>query len=267
MKALATRSPIVFSFVITLVFIALVVLSAVFANRRPAESQGWYIAATVGRAVSIAVLLALVARLGWLRSAGFTRPGRGVTWLFLLLPLFYAVLVSAYAMTGNLDFRTGDALLTLAAALFIAAAAFMEEIAFRGLIQHAFVRGRGDNGAGLLTSVLLASLFFSLMHLVNLLGGAPVSETLLQCVVALFLGIFLGALVLHGMSIYPATFFHAALNLAGYLNLTANGAEGTWQGWLLLSLLMAPLALIGPALLRYSPPATLSVAPAWETEQ
>ena len=72
------------------------------------------------------------------------------------------------------------------------------------------------------------------------------------------------SLVLHGKSIYPAVFFHGLLNLAGYLNLTSNAAEGAPSAWLLLSLLMLPVALLGWVLLvsasqRVSPLVTESL--------
>ncbi len=266
-RTLASASPIAFAFAVTLAFILLVVVSAIFAGRWPAESAAWYLAAMVGRVVSIALLLALTARLGWLRPAGFTRAGTRSSWLLLLAPLVYAVAASAYVATGNFDFRADDGVLTVAALLFISAAAFMEEIAFRGLIQHGFVRSRGNAGAGLLASVLLSSSFFALMHIVNVLGGEPLPEVLLQCVVAFFLGVFLGALVVSGMSIYPAVFFHAVLNIGGYLNLTSNAAEGTVQSWFMLAVVMGPVAIVGLALLRAVPRAAAARDPAREAER
>jgi membrane protease YdiL (CAAX protease family) len=245
-----------------LAFILMVILSALLANRWPAESQAWYLASTVGRLVSIAILLAVLAHLGWLHAAGFTRSGLWQTWLLMLPPLVYTIMVSAYAMTGNFDFRITDPVLAGAAALFIMTAAFHEEVAFRGLILHAFVRAWGDTSRGLNLSVLVSALLFGGMHIVNVLGGAPLPEVLLQCVVAFFLGIFLGALVLRSKSIYPAAAFHGLLNLAGYLNLTANGAEGSVSSWLILSALMVPLAVLGMFLLRSVPqrPAVLEPA-------
>jgi len=64
------------------------------------------------------------------------------------------------------------------------------------------------------------------------------------------LGIFLAALVLRSRRIYPATFFHAILNLAGYLAFGSKGIEPAPSTWLLLSLVMLPLAVLGIYQLR-----------------
>lgn len=250
-KRLADGFPVSFGFAITFVFILLVLITSILVGARwPGETTGWYMGSTIGRLISIFILLMLLSRLGWLGSAGFTRLGAWQTWLIILLLLAYAIFISAYSMTGNLDFRLSDPALTAAVAAFIMTAAFMEEVAFRGLILHGFVRAWGGTNRGLAKSVLVSSLFFGGMHIVNILGGQPLPEALLQSVEAFLLGVFLGALVLYSRSIYPAAFFHGILNLAGYLNLTANAAEGTPSSWLMLSLLMIPLALLGLYALR-----------------
>jgi hypothetical protein len=64
-------------------------------------------------------LLVVFSRLGWLHSTGFAWLGQGRTWLILLLPLAYSIVVSTYAMTGNLYFRVADPALTSLAILFI----------------------------------------------------------------------------------------------------------------------------------------------------
>jgi membrane protease YdiL (CAAX protease family) len=244
-KRLATESPIAFGFAITFVFMVMVIVSAVLGAVWASEPNGKYIGGTIGRVISIAILLAVLSRLGWLGPAGFTRLGRWQTWLLSLPLLAYAIAASAYAMTGNFDFRVSDPALTAVAAVFIMTAAFLEEVAFRGLILHAFVRSWGNTNRGLSKSVVVASLFFGGMHIVNFLGGQPLADALMQGVMAFFLGVFLGALVLGGNSIYPAAFFHGILNLAGYLNLTSNTAEATLSSWLLLGGLMIPLAILG----------------------
>jgi hypothetical protein len=86
------------------------------------------------------------------------------------------------------------------------------------------------------------------MHIIYL-AGEPLAVVLMRIVVAFLLGVLLGALVLSANSIYPAAFFHGVLNLAGFLNLTSNGIEGTPSAWRLMSLFMLPLAIYGMVLL------------------
>lgn len=249
-RQLAMKSPTAFGFVTTIGFIVTVFIAAVLANRWPTESSGWYFAATLARVTAIMLLLVLLVRLGWLRTAGFTQPGRGATWLMTLLLLAYSAAASAYALTGNFNYHfSGPAQFRLVA-LFFMVHAFLEEVVFRGLILHAFVRS-SDNS--LTRTIVLSSLFFMTMHIVNFLGGNPLPIVLLQMAGAFFLGIFLSALVLNGRSIYLAAFFHGLANLAAFLNLMANSSDGTNpSAWLRQSLFIVPLAIIGIYILRRS---------------
>lgn len=249
-KRLATESPVAFGLAVTVVFILLTIISAIIVSALWAgDTTEWYIGSTLARLVTIFILLVLLASLGWLRSAGFARLGSWQTWLITLLALVYAIPATAYVMTGNLDFSFADPALAISAAVFIMTHAFLEETAFRGLVLHSFVRAWGSTGSGLIKGVLFSSLLFGAYHLIYVLGEPP-PVVLLRVVVGFALGIFYAALVLSGRSIYPAAFSHGALNLAAYLNLTANNADGTVSGWLLVSLLMVPLALLGLYILR-----------------
>ena len=248
----AAGLPWLFSLAVTIVFILMVLVSAILGRLWPGAPDGQYAGGTFARLVFIGLLLLLLRGLGWLEPAGFTRPGRWQVWLFSLLALTYAIAVSAYALTGNLNFRPDDSVPLSLIALFITVAAFLEEIAFRGLILHDLVRVWGDSDGGSIRCVLVSSLFFAAMHLVNVLGGQPLAQALGQAGVAFFLGVFLACLVLAARSIYPAVFFHGTLNLAGFLNL-AGGGEQELQSWLMLGLLMIPLAAAGIFLLRSLP--------------
>ncbi len=249
-KSLANTHPMKFGLVVTIVFILLVLAISILVGRAlAAETTGWYIGSTIGRLISIFILLIVLARLGWLHSAGFTSLGQRRTWFFLLFPLAYSIAVSAYAMTGNFDFSFSDPLFMSIVTLFLMAHAFLEETSFRGLVMHRLVRAWGGANRGVLKSVLVSSLFFGGMHIIYL-AGEPLPIVLLRIAVATLLGIFFGALILRAGSIYPAAFFHGVWNVAGYLNLTNNGAEANSSSWLLLSLFMLPLALYGLHLLR-----------------
>lgn len=248
-----SERPLVFGFTITFVFILMVLISSiVVSNIWPGDTAGWYIGSTIGRLISIILLLGGLFRLGWLRLAGLTGLGQGRIWLFLLLPLAYSIMTSLYSFTGNLDLNASDPMLAGIASLFIMSHAFLEEVAFRGLVLQWCLRAWGSTNRGVLKSVLVSSLFFGGMHIIYL-AGEPFPVVLFRIVVATLLGILLGALVLHGRSIYPAVFFHALLNVAGYLNLSRNATEATLSSWLLLSALMLPIAIFGINLLRNLP--------------
>ncbi|HUM68227.1 MAG TPA: CPBP family intramembrane metalloprotease [Chloroflexota bacterium] len=244
-NSLAAQRPLLFGVVVTSVFVLMVLISAIVVGLIwPAETPGWFIGSTIGRLFSTFILLVALSGLGWLRSAGFTRLGRWQMWLSSLLALAYAIVASAYAMTGTLDFNLSDATWTGLVTVFLLAHAFLEEATFRGLILHGFVRTWGSTNRGLVQSVLVSALYFGGMHLIYL-TGEPLSVVFWRMVTASLLGILFAALVLRGSSIYPAVFLHGFLNLGGYLNLTSNAVEGTTASWLRLSLFILPLALYG----------------------
>ncbi|RPI78909.1 MAG: hypothetical protein EHM41_24300, partial [Chloroflexi bacterium] len=101
-KWLAAHHPLTFSLAISFLFILILVISALASAFWTGEGYG-NTGGTIVRVISSAVLLALLSHLGWLRPAGFTRLGRWQTWLVLILPLAYAIAVSAYAFMGNFD--------------------------------------------------------------------------------------------------------------------------------------------------------------------
>lgn len=248
--SLAIRHPLAFSLVITLFFILLLLISSIVVGRVwTGNTTDWYVGSMIARLVSILMLLAVLWRLGWLHSAGFTKPGGWRTWFILLILLQYAMVISAYVITGSVSFGYSDAVLTGIATVFIMLHAFLEEISFRGLVLQSLVSTWGGTDRGLFRSVIVSSLFYAGYHILYL-AGEPLAIVLGRIVVAFLLGILFGALVLREKSIYPAAFFHGTLNVAGYLNLTSTGVEGTPSSWLLLSLSLLPLALYGLYLLR-----------------
>lgn len=246
----ATEHPFAFGFVVTFVYILLLIVSALLGALWPGAGNYAQPGGMLGRLISIAILLAALSGLGWLRPAGFTSLGRPSAWLVMLAALAYAIAASAYAFTGNFDFSLADPGQAGLIALFILIAAFLEEVAFRGLVMYALVRVWGGTSRGLIMSVLASSLLFSSIHVLDFLSGRPLPNVLLQTVEAFILGIILGTIVLLAKSIYPAVFFHAAVNFAGYLNFASKGLEDTPAAWLTLSALLLPLALIGIYLLR-----------------
>lgn len=249
-EGFASEHSVAFSLLVTVVFILLLVVSTVMGAVWPGKGGYAQPGGILGRLISIGILLAALAGLGWLRPAGFASLGRLSVWLVTLAALVYAIGASAYALTGNFDFGFTDTTQTGLAALFIFAAATLEEVAFRGLVLYALVRVWGDTNRGFIKSILVASLFFSSIHLLDFLSGRPLTNVLAQTVQAVVLGVILGALVLISRSIYPAVTFHFALNLAGYLNFAGEGVADTPAAWLKLSLLLLPLGLAGIYLLR-----------------
>lgn len=83
---------------------------------------------------------------------------------------------------------------------------FLEEIIFRGM----FFKGMAKNG--IKTAIIVSSLTFGFGHIVNLLFGAPVFETLLQLVYASAVGFCYTAIFYRGKSIVPCIVSHIFVN-------------------------------------------------------
>lgn len=83
---------------------------------------------------------------------------------------------------------------------------FLEELIFRGML----FKGMSKNG--IISAVIVSSLTFGAGHIVNLLTGAPLVETLLQLVYASAVGFCYTAIFIRGKSIVPCIISHAFVN-------------------------------------------------------
>ena len=83
---------------------------------------------------------------------------------------------------------------------------FLEEIIFRGFL----FLGMAKNN--IKSAVIVSSVTFGIGHIVNLLNGQPVLETMLQIVFATALGFALVALFYRGKSLIPCIVFHGINN-------------------------------------------------------
>ena len=248
----ATNRPIVFSFIITFVFILIVVVSTILGNLWPGEESYGQPGSILGRLISIVILLILLSRLGWLQSAGLTMLGKSGIWAISVLLLLYSVAILNYALTGRFDLGFSSNVPPVLVTLFILTEALLENVIFRGLILQTLVRAWGSIRIGIIKSAVVSALFFGSIHLLDFLGGRPLSAIFLQSLEAFFLGIVLGVLVLSGRSIYPAVALHGILNLSAYLLYGSSGSEPVLSVWLLSMLLMIPPAVFGLYLLNTS---------------
>lgn len=83
---------------------------------------------------------------------------------------------------------------------------FLEEVIFRGLLFRGMCEGNVK------TAIAVSSLTFGVGHIINLLLGAPVFETVLQLVYATAIGFCYTAVFYVGGSIVPCILSHAFVN-------------------------------------------------------
>ena len=91
---------------------------------------------------------------------------------------------------------------------------FLEELIFRGFLFRAMCR---DN---VKTAIVVSSLTFGFGHIVNLLRGAELAETLCQLIYASAIGFCFTAVFYVGKSIIPCIIVHAVVNSTSYFAVT-----------------------------------------------
>lgn len=118
------------------------------------------------------------------------------------LPLI--VIVSANLWYGvTVRYSLFETVLTIVSMLFVG---FIEEIIFRGFLFKAIARKR----AGLAAAV--SSVTFGLGHMVNLLNGAEIQQTLLQICYAIAIGYLFTIIFMKTKSLLPCIITHGVLN-------------------------------------------------------
>ncbi|NLB48935.1 MAG: CPBP family intramembrane metalloprotease [Erysipelotrichia bacterium] len=101
--------------------------------------------------------------------------------------------------------------------VYIVAIALLEEFVFRGivvaLVFNYFRRGRRPY----IMTTVVASAFFSLIHLTNLFSGAMFGSVLLQLIYSFLLGAMLTVVIFKTRNIWLCVLIHAIFNFGGLL--------------------------------------------------
>ena len=129
------------------------------------------------------------------------------------------VLLSCVNLWGGLTLRMG----LFQAVLFSVSMCFvglLEEIVFRGFLFGAMAK------SDVTSAVLVSSLTFGFGHIVNLLLGAPLFDTLLQLVYASAIGFCYTAVFYVSGSIWPCIFSHIFVNVTSGFATEASGITG-----------------------------------------
>ena len=99
-----------------------------------------------------------------------------------------------------------ETVLTFVSMLFVG---FIEEVLFRGFLFKAIFQKR----AGL--AVAISSITFGMGHIVNLLNGADIQQTLLQICYAIAIGYLFTIIFIKSKSLIPCIITHGILNATG----------------------------------------------------
>ncbi len=156
--------------------------------------------------VTAAVFALIVTLLGWWEQIGFCRIEKGG--LKFLLPIFLlAMLILNFAWV--LD-ESGKWLLCFDSPLQFLA--FLGVILLLGFVEEGVFRGALFYGLSTrfspLVTVVLTAMVFGLFHFVNLIDGAPFSQTLYQAIHAGAMGFLYASLRLRLGAVWPLMLIH-----------------------------------------------------------
>ena len=131
---------------------------------------------------------------------------------YTLIPV-YLIILGIIPLMYDFNFTgidINDILMLLIGTLGVG---FLEEIVFRGVLQSYFLKHFQKNKDAIYIGVILPSVLFGCMHLLNLTD--PESDTLevvIQVIYAIFLGVCFGAILLKTNRLLPLAIIHGLIN-------------------------------------------------------
>ena len=158
-------------------------------------SAAFHIALTV-------VLLLWVRRNHLTEKYGLFLPRYRLSSAWFFLPL---VLVGLYKLCFSPAFRFSP----MESALYVISmlcVGFLEELIFRGFLFRAIEK------ENLTRAVIISSVTFGIGHIVNLINGQDLLETVCQIIFAVIVGFTLVVLFYKGKSLIPCIVFHGVFN-------------------------------------------------------
>ncbi len=250
------RRPLLFSVSLSVAFVGALVLGRVLVPivealipvaRSYRDSSLVGLAGLGGEIVASVLVVVLVGRLGWWRRAGFTAPRR---WRRPWLVWFPAVLL----LTGNVvavaTVGRWDGLQVLVEVPGQLLTGFAEEGLFRGLMLAALLAAWSHRPHGTAGAVVVSSLFFAALHLLNLLDGAAPAESVAQVSSAFMIGLAFAALCIRTGTIWLAVLVHGLVDVTGIAFTDPDPAAVGLAGLVLGMLVTLPLAGYAAILLR-----------------
>lgn len=149
-----------------------------------------------------ALILAWLKKNGLYEKYGLFLPRYRIALAWFFLPL---ALVACYKLVFSpaLRFPAVDALLYVASMMCVG---FLEEVIFRGFLFRAIEKN------SLKQAIVISAVTFGVGHIVNLLNGQNLFDTVGQIVFAVIVGFALVILAYKGKSMVPGILFHSVFN-------------------------------------------------------
>lgn len=189
------------------------------------------------------VAAVLLTRMHWWGSVGF-RPVRrpGDLWLFWA-PVILVVSNLAGAAMGIRSTAFSEFIVFFALA---GLAGFAEESFFRGLMLRALMP------KGVWRAAIVSSVFFGLLHGLNILSGGDPQAVFIQIGIALAVGFVYATLVVRTGVIWPLVILHGLTDLAGFIAIqqVVPTSPRSLPGFIVALVFVAGFIVYGAMLLR-----------------
>jgi hypothetical protein len=164
--------------------------------------------------VIVAVVFSIIKNRN-LTSIGFCKPEKNSSKkLLYYIPM---LVVALLAWVLGIDFDKGRGFI-LAYLFFTLSVGFAEEIYFRGIICNMWIEESEKK------AIILSSVLFGICHLMNVLGGASLIQTIVQICFAFVYGVAVALIFMIGKSILPCILLHAFHNFCSFIS-----REGSMQ--------------------------------------
>ncbi len=209
LKSFASSHPVPFVIGVTIVWFILLMVFAGVASVALGKPFGQGLTFLIAHSAAAACVLLLVWRLDWLKTSGIARLGRRQVWLLALVGLVYFAGANLYSFYGRVALDFPDLRTSGTVVLTTLAGGVSEEILFRGLVLCALILAWGRTRRGVIGSVLLSSLLFAVLHILQVFtGGMSGASIFLLISQTCIISIWWAALVLLAGSVWPAVMLH-----------------------------------------------------------
>lgn len=252
-KNFALRRPFLFGLSFIVIYSFLATLAYPVHYLFPDNEAGQVFGDASAKILIFVVFSLLLWRFGWFKASGLPGKGSWKIWLTTVVVLAYLGVLELFAFTGSLTLSFPDPSLAFANLALDFGTGLVEETLYRAIVLIAMISAWGHTKNGIVKAVVLSSILFGMLHLLNIMVR-PWQVVLFQALVVSLPGVFYGAIVLTGKSLWPAILIHGLTNAV--VNIQAIAIEGfqeTTAMWIMFAIGLLPLMVYSVYLIRKLP--------------
>lgn len=120
---------------------------------------------------------------------------------------------------------------------------FFEEIIFRGMILVYLLNKLKDEKNGVMISIILSSVIFGFIHVINIFNGASVNSTMLQIGYSFLVGMMWAVLFIKTGNLWLTMLLHATFNFFGQVMFYLGTVDGRYDLYTIIMTLTISLAV------------------------